>query len=45
VVSVAKGINISGKQHVMFNAQGVHLKLEGGNIELYGRARSTWRPA
>ena len=36
VVSVGKGINISGKQHVMFNAQGAHLKLEGGNIELYG---------
>ena len=36
VVSTTKSVSVSGKQHVMLNAQGAHLKLEGGNIELYG---------
>ncbi|MEO5934816.1 MAG: type VI secretion system Vgr family protein, partial [Duganella sp.] len=36
IVSTAKGINIAGKQHVLLTAQGAHLKLEGGNIELHG---------
>jgi type VI secretion system VgrG family protein len=36
VASVAKGITIASKQHVRMIAQGAHLKLEGGNIELHG---------
>lgn len=36
VVSSSKGVNIAARQHVMLNAQGAHLKLEGGNIELFG---------
>jgi type VI secretion system VgrG family protein len=36
VTSTAKGITVAGKQHVRLTAQGAHLKLEGGNIELHG---------
>ena len=36
VSSVTKSVSVSGKQYVMFTAQGAHLKLEGGNIELHG---------
>ncbi|MYM93994.1 type VI secretion system Vgr family protein [Duganella vulcania] len=36
VASVARSVNVTAKQHVMLTAQGAHLKLEGGNIELHG---------
>ncbi|MET0320467.1 MAG: type VI secretion system tip protein TssI/VgrG [Duganella sp.] len=36
VSSVTKSVSVSGKKYVMFTAQGAHLKLEGGNIELHG---------
>jgi type VI secretion system secreted protein VgrG len=36
VVSTTKGINVAAKQHLLMIAQGAHLKLEGGNIELHG---------
>ena len=36
VSSVTKSINVTGKNHVLMNAQGAFLKLEGGNIMLHG---------
>jgi uncharacterized protein (DUF2345 family) len=36
VASTTKNINISGEKHVMMTAQGAHIKLEGGNIEIHG---------
>lgn len=35
VASVTASVNIKAKQHVLLNAQGAQLKLEGGNIELF----------
>ncbi|MCI1005925.1 type VI secretion system Vgr family protein [Herbaspirillum sp. C7C8] len=36
VASVGQDVQITGKQHVQFSAQGAWLKLEGGNIEVHG---------
>lgn len=36
VASVGQDVQIKGKQHVQFSAQGAWLKLEGGNIEVHG---------
>lgn len=36
VASITASVNVKAKQHVLLNAQGAQLKLEGGNIELFG---------
>ena len=36
VASVAAGINVAAKNHVLMTAQGAYLRLEGGNIMLHG---------
>ena len=43
VVSITKSINISGKQHLMMTAQGAHIKLEGGNIEIHGPGKMEFK--
>lgn len=36
VASVAKGVTVAAKKHLLMTAQGASLKLEGGNIMLHG---------
>ena len=35
VASITASVNVKARQHVLLNAQGAQLKLEGGNIELF----------
>ncbi|WP_148289048.1 DUF2345 domain-containing protein, partial [Herbaspirillum sp. B65] len=43
VASVGKDVQITGKQHVQFSAQGAWIKLEGGNIEVHGPGAMEFR--
>jgi len=43
VASVGQDVQITGKQHVQFSAQGAWLKLEGGNIEVHGPGAMEFR--
>jgi len=43
VASVAKGVTVAAKQHVMLTAQGAYLKLEGGNIMLHGPGKMSFK--
>jgi len=36
VASITASVNVKARQHVLLNAKGAQLKLEGGNIELFG---------
>ena len=36
VASTAKSVTVAAKQHVLLNAQGAYIKIEGGNIEVHG---------
>jgi len=43
VASVSKSIGIAASQHVLLTAQGAHIRLEGGNIEIHGPGRMEFK--